>query len=99
MRGTNEQFFDEILLFRLMSGNAHAAAALCLIFGDRLPLDVPGVRHRNDNFFLFNEVFHVDFAVVVGKLRLALARIIVAYRAQVGFDDVQNALFVGEDIL
>ena len=62
-------------------------------------LDVPAVRHGDDDVLLVDEVFVLDLAEVDGDLRLALGGILRLDGEQVGLDDVQNAALVGENVL
>ena len=56
------------------------------------------MRHRNDDVLFLDQIFHVDLAVIVGKFRLAFARIIFLDDGKVCLDDVEHALLVGENI-
>ena len=98
VRGADEQVFDEVFVLHLMGGDAHAAAALRLVLGGGLALDVARMGHGDDDVFLFDEVGDVDIAVVEGELGLALGREPAADVGKVRLDDVEHALPVGEDV-
>ena len=61
----DKQPCDEILVARLHSGAALAAAPLRAIGGKRNPLDVAKMRHGNDHVLALNEILVLDARRVI----------------------------------
>src|SRR5207237_1978980 len=59
--GGHEQMADEIFLARAHADAPLTAPALISVAGDRRPLDVAGVAHRDRHVFFGDQVFDAQF--------------------------------------
>ena len=97
--GRREDAFHKVFVFRLVRGDAHAAPVLALVFRNGLTFDVSAVSHRNDDVFLFDKVFDIDFGIIVGNFA-ATRRIVRFLDLQKFFlDDVVDFVDVGKNFL
>ena len=71
VRIRDEQLIDEIFIFDSSRSLAAAAAALCLIRGNRLCLGVATMRQRHDHVFRSNEIFNGKIFVIGDDLGAA----------------------------
>ena len=99
VRGADEHAFDKVLVFGLVGGDAHAAAVLSLVFGERQALDVARMGERNYHLFDGDEVGIFDIAVVDGDFRLSFGGVLALDFEKVCLYNFEHAPFVGEDVL
>lgn len=98
VRGTHEHLLHEVVVLGAVCRDPHAAAVLRAVFGDGDALDVAAVRHGDDHVLLVDEILVLDLAEVDGDLRPARGGIFRLDGEKVGLDDVEHALFIGEDV-
>ena len=72
VRVRDEQLVDEVLVLDARGRAAAAAAALRVVRLGRLRFRVSGVRQRDDDGLLGDQVFHREIAVVLDDLGAAL---------------------------
>ena len=99
VRGRGEHGFHEVVFFGLVRGNAHAASVLTLIFRNRHTFYVAAVGESYDDVFFFDEVFDVDFAVVVADFRQTRRVVARFYIQHFGFDDFVHAADICQNVL
>ena len=75
MRVRDEKLIDEILVLHARRRAAPPAATLCVVIGNGLRLGVAGVRQRDHEGFLGDQVFDGEVAVVFDDLGPALVRV------------------------
>ena len=98
MRVRDEQALDEVVLLHRGGGLAAAAAALRLVLGERLRLDVAAVRERDHHVLRRDQVLDRD---VLGHRHDLAAAPVAELGLQPGElvgDDLRDARRLGEDV-
>ena len=88
---------DEIVFARLGADAALAAARLVAVDVDRSALDVAGMADGDGHFFVFDQVFELDFFDAIDDLRAAVVAIGFQHFAQLGDDDGFQFLLAAEN--
>ena len=99
VRGRGEQGYDKVLFLDPHPDLALAAAPLCPVQGDRIALDVAGVRDRDDHFFVRDHVFQGNLRLFFHDLRAAVILVGLAHLDQLVLDDRTNQRFAAQDRL
>ena len=99
VRGRGEEGHDKILFLDAHPDLALAASPLRPIEGDRVALDVAGMRNRDDHFFVRDHVFQGDLRFFFHDLRAAVVLVGLAHLDQLILDDRANQRFAAQDRL
>ncbi len=94
----DEQAIDEIILLDRCRLFAASAAALGAVVGQRLALDVAGVRQRDDHVLAHDQVFEVDVGGAQNDFRTPRIAELDLHRLQFLADDGSDALGAGQDV-
>ena len=97
--GGHEEVLDKVFLPRSHGGFSLAAAALALVEGDGVPLDIPRLGDRHHHVFFCDHVFHGQLARGFDDFRPACVPEPFLNLAEFFFDDAQHDAFAGEDLL
>ena len=97
--GRGEQGHDKIFFLDSHSDFALAAAPLRPIQGNRIALNVPGVRDRDDHFFIRDHVFQGNLGFFFHDLRATIVVVGLAHLDQLILDDRTNQRFAAKDRL
>src|SRR4051794_9357611 len=104
MRRGGEEVLNEIAvllrhsLARLHAHHSLAAAPLRAIGGNGGTLDEAIMGDRDDGALIRDEVLHRDFALLGNNLRAAGVAVLLLNLAQLVFDDLEDALLLGENV-
>ena len=97
VRRRNQEILDKVFLLRRHALDALASAVLAAVRIEGDALDVVVVRQRDNDIFLSDEVFDIDFARVDRQARAAgIAELLLDVR-ELRLDDAEDARFVCED--
>src|SRR5947208_9242834 len=106
MCGSGEKMLDEVAflffgraLACLHTNDAFAATSLCTKRAHGRAFDKAPMRDADDAALVRDEVFHIDLRFSRNDFRQARRTIFVANFAQFLFDNREDALLFGEDIL
>ena len=99
VRRRGKQRFDEVFVLDPHADLALAAAPLGTIQRDRVSLDVAGVRDRDDDFFLGDQIFEADLGLFLHDLRLAVVLVCFTELGQLVLDDRPHQRFARQDRL
>ena len=98
VRQSNEHVFEEIAFLGIGRGDAPAPSALGAVGAGRQPLDVAVVGDGHDHVFLADQRFLVEVAdLLVGDHAAARVGVLGLQLAQVGADQVEDQVLVGQD--
>ena len=98
MRVGDEQAVDEVLVLHRGRLLAAPSTALGAVVGERLTLEVAGVRQGHDHVFGRDQVLDVDLGGVHHQLGATRVAELVTHRAELVDDDRGDALGAGEDV-
>ena len=94
----DEELVDEVLVLHRRGRLAAAAAALRLVFGDRLRLGIAAVRQRDDDVLLLDQVFDREIRVILDDLGAARVAVLLADVFELGANHLQQPLGAREDV-
>ena len=97
--GGDEKVLDEILLARLHAEPPLAPAALLPVSGERRALQIPGVRHRDHRVFVGDQVFELDFRLLLDNLRFARVAVFLLHLLELVDDHLFQDLLARQDFL
>ena len=98
MRVGDKQGIDEVIFFHRRGLLAASAALLRAIIGNRLILDIAGVRHRHDHLFGGDQIFHRHFLTVNDDLGTALVAKLLLHLIEFSRDNRRYTLGFIENI-
>ena len=94
----DEQVVDEIIFLDRRRLLAAAAATLRAVVGERLRLDVAGMRQRDDHVLRRDQVLDAEVLRMRDDLGTALVAELFLHRLQFFADDLRDALGTVEDV-
>ena len=97
VRRRDEEVADVVLLARPHADAPLAAAALGAIGGDRRPLDVAGVGHRDRHVLVGDQVLDPQLAALVDDLGPALVAELLAHCLELADHELDQQLLARED--
>ena len=98
VRRGDEEVFDEVIFAGFRANAAFAAARLVAINVNRSAFDVARMADGDSHFFVFNQIFELDFLDAVDNLSAALVAIGFHHFAELGDDDGFQFFLAGEDL-
>ena len=97
--GGNEHVLDKILPFGFTTSGSAASTALLSVFCYGSTLDISGMRNRDDDLLIRNNIFHIDLTVFKSDFSTAFITIFLLYLEQLIPDDAALKFYTIQDSL
>src|SRR5690606_35362920 len=98
VRVGHEQVTHDVLVARLHADQALAAAALLPVLVERRPLDVAGIRRRDHDVFVGDEILDAEVAAILDDVGPARVAELLLHLPQFVDDDLHQQLVVRQDL-
>ncbi|SUD25102.1 Uncharacterised protein [Paenibacillus macerans] len=94
----HEQMLHKVIIFRVHPHNAAPAAFLAAVGRNRQPFDVTGMRKRDDDLFLRNQIFVENALFADRDFRPARIGVLLANFLKLLPDNFQHKRFIGQNL-